>query len=230
MTQTETTNQFEAEELAIETRRAVGGPITLLGIAGSVRQGSYNRLLLKAASRLLPPSTRLDIFEINRIPLYNQDLEERAFPEEVMIFKRKIEASDALLISTPEYNHAYPGVLKNAIDWASRPYGHNSFVGKPIAVISASPGLFGGIAAQDQLKQVLLALNTRLVTQPAVIVTSTQQKIGEDGNILDPNTKQFLQQLLTNLVNIARLSAQYEQTFVAPALRPILTDRLRKKA
>ena len=230
MTQTETTNQFEAEELAIETWRAVGGPITLLGIAGSVRQGSYNRLLLKAASRLLPPSTRLDIFEINRIPLYNQDLEERAFPEEVMIFKRKIEASDALLISTPEYNHAYPGVLKNAIDWASRPYGHNSFVGKPTAVISASPGLFGGIAAQDQLKQVLLALNTRLVTQPAVIVTSTQQKIGEDGNILDPNTKQFLQQLLTNLVNIARLSAQYEQTFVAPALRPILADRLRKKA
>jgi len=230
MTQTETSNQFETEELAIETRRAAGGPITLLGIAGSVRQGSYNRLLLKAASRLLPPSTRLDIFEINRIPLYNQDLEERAFPEEVMIFKRKIEASDALLISTPEYNHSYPGVLKNAIDWASRPYGHNSFVGKPIAVISASPGLFGGIAAQDQLKQVLLALNTRLVTQPAVIVTSAQQKIGEDGNILDPNTKQFLQQLLTNLVNIARLSTQYEQTFVAPALKPIIADRLRKKA
>jgi len=222
-------SQFEAEALAIETGKLVSRPTTILAIAGSLRKNSYNKLLLRAASKLLPPSTQLEIFEIDRIPLYNQDVEAAAFPKEVKEFKRKIEAADALLISTPEYNHSYPGVLKNAIDWASRPYGHNSFDGKPTAVISASPGLFGGIAAQDHLKQVLLALNTRLVTQPAVIVSSAQQKIGQDGNILDPNTKQFMLQLIANLVKLARQFSQYEQTFVAPALQPIIAERLRSE-
>lgn len=217
--------QLEAEELAMETGKTVSRPITILGVAGSLRENSYNRLLLKGAPQLLPSSTRLEIFEIDKIPLYNQDVEATAFPEEVKAFKRKIEASDALLISTPEYNHSYPGVLKNAIDWASRPYGHNSFDGKPTAVMSASPGLFGGIAAQDQLKQVLLALNTRLVTQPAVIVSSAQEKIDHEGNILDPNTKQFMLQLIANLVSLVRLFSQYEQTYVAPVLRPIIPVR-----
>ena len=217
--------ELHGEEIAIGTGRTVSRPITILGIAGSLRESSYNKLLLKGASKLLPSSTRLGIFEIDKIPLYNQDLEATAFPEEVKAFKRKIEASDALLISTPEYNHSYPGVLKNVIDWASRPYGHNSFDGKPTAVMSASPGLFGGIAAQDQLKQVLLALNTRLVTQPAVIVSSAQEKIDHEGNVLDPNTKQFMLQLIANLVSLARLFSQYEQTYVAPVLRPIIPVR-----
>jgi chromate reductase len=147
--------ELDPETVAIETGRTVSGPVKILGIAGSLREHSYNKLLLQAASKLLPPSTQLEIFEIDKIPLYNQDVEATAFPEEVKVFKAKIEDADALLISTPEYNHSYPGVLKNAIDWASRPYGHNSFDGKPTAVMSASPSLFGGIAAQDQLKQVL---------------------------------------------------------------------------
>ena len=208
------------EDLAIE--RTAERPIKILGIAGSVRENSYNKLLLHAVSKLLPPHAELEIFDISEIPLYNQDIEETAFPDEVKEFKAKIEAADALLISTPEYNHAYPGVLKNAIDWASRPYGHNSFDGKPVAVISASPGLFGGIGAQDQLKHVLLALNTRLVTQPQVIVTSAHQKIDQDANILDPNTKQFATQLITNLVNFTRRITQPQPTFVAPALKQIV--------
>jgi chromate reductase len=194
-------------------------PIRILAVAGSLRRNSYNRLLLKAASKLLSPSAQLEIFEIDKIPLYNQDIEETAFPEEVKAFKRKIESADALLIATPEYNHSFPGVLKNAIDWASRPYGHNSFNGKPTAVISASPGLFGGVAAQDQLKQVLLALNTKIVPQPAVIVSLVQNKIDQDGDVLDPNTKQFMQQLIANLVNLARLFSRDEQTIVAPTIQ-----------
>ena len=219
----------ETQALAIETGRTVSKPIKILGIAGSLRKDSYNKLLLRVASKLLPPTVKLEIFDISGIPLYNQDMEATAFPGEVKIFKRKIEAADALLIATPEYNHSYPGVLKNAIDWASRPYGQNSFDGKPTAVISASPGLFGGIAAQDQLKQVLLALNTRLVPQPAVIVSSVQQKINPDGNLLDPNTLQFLTQLITNLVNLARHFSPYEPTFIAPALKPIIADRLKRE-
>lgn len=196
----------------------VEDPITILGIAGSLRENSYNKLLLKAASKLLPLGARLEIFEIDKIPLYNQDIEATAFPEEVMELKRRIESANALLISTPEYNRSYPGVLKNAIDWASRPYGHNSFDGKPTAVISASTGLFGGIAAQDHLKQVLLALNTRLIPQPAVIVSTVQQKIDQRGNILDPNTRQFLLQLIANLVDLTRLFSHHEQTVEVPAL------------
>jgi chromate reductase len=222
-------SELDAEERAIETGKTVARPIRILGIFGSLRGNSYNKLLMIAASKLLPPSAQLEIFEINRIPLYNQDVEARGLPEEVKVFKAKIEAADALLISTPEYNHSYPGVLKNAIDWASRPYGHNSFDGKPVAVMSASPGVFGGIAAQDHLKQVLLALNTRLVTQPAVIVSSAQEKINQDGNLLDKNTEQFMRQLLTNLVNEARHFSQYDQTLVAPALQPIIADRLRRE-
>jgi chromate reductase len=217
------------EELANETRRTDERPIKILGIAGSLRENSYNKLLLKAASKLLPPFTELEIYDIDKIPLYNQDVEETGLPDEVKEFKAKIEAADALLISTPEYNHSYPGVLKNAIDWASRPYGHNSFDDKPVGVISASPGLFGGIGAQDQLKQVLLALNTRLVTQPAVIVTSAHQKIDQDGNVFDPNTEQFITQLITNLVNFTRRLSQREPTFVAPALKPIIAARIRTR-
>jgi len=216
----------ETEQLAIETGRTVERPIKILGIAGSLRENSYNKLLLKAASKLLSPFTELEIADIDKIPLYNQDLEETGFPEEVKEFKAKIEAADAILISTPEYNHSYPGVLKNAIDWTSRPYGHNSFDGKPIAVISASPGLFGGIGAQDQLKLVLLALNARLVTQPAVIVASAHQKIDQDGNVLDPNTKQFITKLIANLVDFTRRFSQHEATFVAPALKPLIEARI----
>jgi len=203
----------------------VGRPIRILAIAGSLRKDSYNRRLLRAASKILPPDVQLEIFDLDEIPLYNQDLEALAFPEAVSEFKQRIEAADALLISTPEYNHSYPGVLKNAIDWASRPYGKNSFDGKPTAVMSASPALFGGIAAQDHLKQVLLALNARLVTQPAVIVSMVHEKFDRDGNLLDPNTQQFMKQLIANLVNTARLSSQVEQTFIAPALRPIVASR-----
>jgi chromate reductase len=136
--------------------------------------------------------------------LYNQDVEVQSIPESVNRFKGKIEEADALLVATPEYNHSYPGVLKNAIDWASRPYGHNSFNGKPVAVISATPGAFGGVAAQDQLKQVLLALNARLVVQPAVVVASAHQKFDRNGNLTDQDTKQFLTQLLAELTREGR--------------------------
>jgi len=139
-------------------------------------------------------------------------------PEIVKRFKEKIECADALLIATPEYNHSYPGVLKNAIDWASRPYGHNSFDGKPVAVMSAATGMFGGVAAQDQLKQVLLALNMHLVTQPAVIVTSVQDKFDLDNELTDPDAKQFMKQLLANLVDLTRKLRQSEEPLMAATI------------
>jgi|SRR5208282_4063225 len=195
-------------------------PIKILAFAGSLRNDSYNKHLLQAAARLLPKSTELEIFGIENIPLYNQDVELRGMPESVKEFKVKIENANAVLIATPEYNHSYPGVLKNAIDWASRPYGNNSFNNKPTTIISASPGQFGGITAQDQLKHVLLALNTHLVTQPAVIVSMAQQKFDENGNLTDPTTAQSLKQLLENLIAFTKkLQTQETQQ---PLLVPLL--------
>lgn len=174
--------------------------IEILGFTGSLRKDSFNKLLLKAAGRLLGDNARLELFDISKIPLYNQDVEMIGIPEPVRKFKDAIERADAILVATPEFNHSYPGVLKNAIDWASRPFGQNSFDGKPVAVTSAGPGMFGGLAAQDQLKQVLLALNMRLVTQPPVIVALAHQKFDSEGNLVDADTKRFLQQLLSNLI------------------------------
>jgi chromate reductase len=188
--------------------------IRILGFAGSLRRKSYNKLLLRAASKLLPPYAQLELFDIDSIPLYDQDTEVLGIPEIVKRFKEKIEDVDAILITTPEYNHSYPGVLKNAIDWASRPYGHNSFDGKPVAVMSAATGMFGGVAAQDQLKQVLLALNMRLVTQPAVIITSAQHKFDLDNELTDPDAKQFMKQLLANLVDLTRKLSQSEESLL----------------
>jgi len=152
----------------------------------------------------------MNIVSLDGIPLYDQDREVIGIPQSVRLFKESIESADAILIATPEYNHSYPGILKNAIDWASRPYGHNSFNGKPVAVMSATPGLFGGVSAQDQLKQVLLALNMRVVAQPAVIVTSAHEKFDINHELTDADAKQFMKQLLTNLVDLTRRITQSE--------------------
>ena len=193
-------------------------PIRILGIAGSLRKNSFNKQLLQAATKLLPKAAQLELFGIDDIPLYNQDVEVSGIPEAVKRFKERIESADAILIATPEYNHSYPGILKNAIDWGSRPYGQNSFNGKPVAVISASPGTFGGVGAQDQLKQVLLALNMHLVSQPAVIVISAHDKIDSDGNLTDPITTQFFTQLLANLVEFTRKFYQPVKPLLAPTI------------
>jgi chromate reductase len=166
----------------------------------------------------LPESAQLELLYVDDIPLYNQDTEALGIPEPVKRFKEKIESAEAILIATPEYNHSYPGVLKNAIDWASRPYGQNSFEGKPVAVMSASPGTLGGIGAQDQLKQVLLALNMHVVNQPVVVVTSAHDKIDVNGNVIDSTTRQFMRQLLANLVNFAIRLNGSNKPLLAPTI------------
>jgi len=206
-----------SQRLFDTTHTQVGNRIKVLGFAGSLRKNSYNKLLLRAASRLLPESAQLELFDIRGIPLYDQDVQEHGIPEIVQRFKEKIESADAILITTPEYNHSYSGVLKNAIDWASRPYGHNSFNGKPVAVMSAAPGIFGGVAAQDQLKQVLLALNMHIVAQPAVIVASADRKFDVNGELTDVDAKQFMRRLLANLVDFTiRLTRLDEPLRVFP--------------
>jgi chromate reductase len=175
-------------------------PMIILGFAGSLRKDSYNKALLRAASVLVPKGAELEIFELDGIPLFNQDLEDRV-PQRVKEFKAKIKAADALLIVTPEYNYSMPGVLKNAIDWASRPFGDNSFEDKPVAVMSASPGILGGARAQYHLRQIFVSLNMHAVNRPEVIVASVDEKIDEKGDLTDEETRKKIRQLLENLVD-----------------------------
>jgi chromate reductase len=181
----------------------MGNNLKILGFAGSLRKGSYNKSLLRSASQLLPPETSLEIFDLSEIPPYNQDLDNN-MPPKIKEFKTKIRESDALLIATPEYNYSLPGVLKNAIDYASRPYGDNSFDDKPVAIMSASVGMIGGARAQYHLRQMFVFLNMHPVNVPEVIVTFASDKFDSEGNLLDDNTKKFLTQLLQNLLKWTR--------------------------
>ena len=132
--------------------------MSILGFVGSLRQGSYNRALLRAAQVMVPSEARLEIFDLARIPFFNQDLETQPV-EKVKEFKPSIRAADALLIVTPEYNYSMPGVLKNALDCASRPYVDNVLDGKPAAIMGASMGMLGTARAQYHLRQSCVFLN-----------------------------------------------------------------------
>ncbi len=176
--------------------------IKIVGFGGSLRKESYNKYLLKEAKRLMPENVHFEILSIDDFPMYNQDLENN-YPENVRAFKDKIKNSDGILIATPEYNYSIPGFLKNAIDLASRPYGDNSFDGKPVAMVSASIGMIGGARAQYQLRQSFVFLNMIPVNKPEVFVTFAQNKFDENGNLKDDMTKKFMKELLNNLVNLS---------------------------
>jgi chromate reductase len=141
----------------------------------------------------------LDIFDIADIPLFNQD-DEQTLPPAVMEFKARVRAADAVLFATPEYNYSIPGVLKNAIDWASRPYGDNAWDGKPAAIFGVSPGKLGTARAQYHLRQVFVTLNIHTLNQPEVMIGNAGERFDAQGNLTDKETRVFLQRLLDRLV------------------------------
>jgi chromate reductase len=173
--------------------------IRILGIAGSLRETSFNRGVLRAAVELAPEGSSIEIFELDGIPDFNQDHEHDP-PERVAEFKRKIREADAILFVTPEYNYSIPGVLKNAIDWASRPYGDSAWNGKPAAIMGASVGAIATARAQYHLRQMMVFLNMFPVNQPEVMVGNASEKFDERGNLTDETTKDFIRQLLQGLV------------------------------
>ncbi len=173
--------------------------IRILGFAGSLRKDSFNKSLLRAAIEVVPSDAKLETFDLEGIPPFNQDLETQP-PEKVKEFKAKIRGADAILIATPEYNYSIPGVLKNAIDWASRPYGDNALEGKPVALMGASIGMLGTARAQYHLRQAFVWLNMYPLNQPEVMVPFANEKIDNDGNVTDPKTKEKIKELLESLV------------------------------
>ena len=182
-------------------------PIRILGIAGSLRHESYNRAALRTATTLVPAGALLEPFELDGIPVFNQD-EEQNPPAKVAELKRRIREADAILFVTPEYNYSVPGVLKNAIDWASRPYGDSAWNGKPAANTGASPGAIGTARAQYHLRQILVYLNMFPINQPEVMIGNAAARFDKEGNLTDETTKDFIRQLLKNLVEWTRRIGQ----------------------
>ena len=177
--------------------------LSILGFAGSLRQGSYNKALLRAAQEMVPSEATLEIFDLAGIPLFNQDLENQP-TQKLSEFKAAIRAADALLIATAEYNYSMPGVLKNALDCASRPYGDNPLDGKPVAIMGASIGMLGTARARYHLRQSCVFLNMYPLNSPEVMVPFAQDKIDDKGRLTDPKTREKIGELVKALIAWAR--------------------------
>lgn len=174
-------------------------PIRILAVAGSLRAASYNRSLVAAAQRLAPEDMSIEIFDLAPVPLYNGDVEAQGDPDGVAAFKTAIRAADGLLFATPEYNHGVAGVMKNAVDWASRPASGSPLNGKPIGIIGASPGQTGSARGQSQLRQAFGFTNSYCMPMPELLVFKAHEKFGPEGELTDETTAKYLIRYLTAL-------------------------------
>jgi len=180
-------------------------PFKVLGISGSLRKGSLNSGVLLAAQALAPAELKIELCDISQIPLYNEDIYKQGFPAAVEAFRERVRAADALLIATPEYNHSIPGVLKNVIDYASRPP-TQPFDGKPAMIVGASPGVTGTARAQEHLRQALSILNVAILPTPEVLIGGALTKFNDQGELTDEKTKEFLKK---NLVVFQKWIARF---------------------
>ncbi len=176
--------------------------IHLLGISGSLRAKSFNSALLRAIAADLPDGFTMEIYDLNPLPMFHPDIEAQGVPDVIVEFLNKIHAADALLISTPEYNHSISGALKNAIDWASRRHpelGVSVLSDKTVGMMSVAPGSFGGVHAQGHLHDILTSCGMHVINRPSVIVANAHDKFGDDLNLIDETTRNFVNQQLEQL-------------------------------
>ena len=179
----------------------------VVGFAGSLRRGSFNRALLRAATEVAPSALLIVIHELDGIPLYNGDIEAAGAPPSVVRLRDAIRQADGLLIATPEYNHGVPGVLKNTIDWLSRPPRDSALNGKVAAVMGASPGVTGTARGQSQLRQAFVFTNTFALLQPEVLVGHAHEKFEADGRLVHQATRDFLATFLQRFTDLIALHA-----------------------
>jgi chromate reductase, NAD(P)H dehydrogenase (quinone) len=168
------------------------GSLRVIGVAGSLRAGSYNRALLRAAQEMAPDALRIEVADLIDLPMFNADVDAHGTPAAVTELRILIRDADGLLLVTPEYNHGVPGVLKNAIDWLSQPLRGNVLEGKPTAIMGASTGLAGTARAQSQLRQSFVLTNTPVMLQPEVLVGRAQERFDTGGRLTDEPTRRFL--------------------------------------
>ena len=167
-------------------------PFQVVGVAGSLRQRSYNRALLRAAQDLAPVALQIRIHELSEIPLFNEDVERAGIPSGVARLRQAVADADGFLVATPEYNHGVPGVMKNAFDWLSRPSRKSVLHGKPAAILGTSPGTTGTARAQSQLRQSFVFTNTPVLPQPEVLVGRAHEKFDSNGRLTDDTTQKFV--------------------------------------
>jgi len=179
--------------------------VRILGMCGSLRRGSYNKAALRAALDLLPEGAELKIIDLAPIPFFNEDLEGQSLPEAVLELASSVQAADALLLVTPEYNYSVAPVIKNAIDWVSRQSTGAPVMGKPVAIMSASTGMFGGARAQYHLRQTCVICNMMPLNRPEVFIMQAQNKFDQDLKLTDDYTSKAITNLLQSLVVWTRL-------------------------
>ena len=192
-------------------------PFRIVAIAGSLRQGSYNRGLVRAAEELAPEWVEVQFFDIGTLPFFNEDLEAAGDPEPVRRFKEAIRAANAVLIATPEYNGGVPGVLANAMDWASRPPRHSVLHNKPVAVMGAVPGISGSVNAQAALRGVLSRVGAVVVPDPQVLVPRASRLFDEQVNLSDADTREEIRQLVEAMAQWCRKVQPEEPESIAAA-------------
>ncbi len=172
--------------------------MNIVAISGSLRKNSFNTALVRSLQALAPEGMTISIADLSTIPLYNQD-DEIEFPAAAKAFKATLEAADGIIIATPEYNRSIPGVLNNAIDWASRPYGKNSFARKPVLLMGVSVGKIGTAVAQSHLRHILSYLDANVIGQPELYLGPAHDIFDEEGNLTDTSTKDYLAKALETL-------------------------------
>ena len=180
-------------------------PIKLLGLAGSLRKASFSRATLLGLRDRLPEKVSLEICDL-QLPLYNEDDDRHDVPAPILKFRDAIANSDGIVIVTPEYNHGLPGVLKNALDWASRPFGRSALTNKPTLAISISPAFTGGARAQAQLNETLLAIPALVLGGPQVVIGNIGDKV-RDGILVDQSSLDFALNATRQVINLCRLSS-----------------------
>ncbi len=181
------------------------GEIRIVGFAGSLREQSYNRALLRAAKELAPPEMAIEIFDLREVPLYNGDVEAAGDPPAVAALRTAIRAADGVLMVTPEYNHGVPAVMKNAVDWCSRPPQNAVLAKKPVGLIGASPGATGSARGQSQLRQAFEFTNSYCMPQPEYLLFRAHEKIDADGRLTDQPSRVFLQKYLVAFAEWIRI-------------------------
>jgi len=179
----------------------------ILGIVGSLRTNSFNGALLNATKNLFPDSIEFDTFDIGEIPHYNQDVEDSGIPEIVSKFRSKLRDANVIILAAPEYNGSVSGVLKDALDWVSRPYGNSSISGKPIAVLTAVSGRNGGRAVLNHLALIIDYLDAKLIGEP-VLVQQVSKKFDYQWNMIDPEAIRQLEQLVAQILEEPTIKAK----------------------
>ena len=170
--------------------------LEVAGIAGSLRRGSFNRSLLKAAIELAPAHLHIAIYDLADVPMYNADLDAAGWPASIAQLRDAVGKANGLLIASPEYNYGVPGVLKNTIDWLSRPPRASVLSGKPAAIMGASTGMTGTARGQQQLRLALMATHSPTMTRPEILVAKASEKFSAEGRLTDQTTRDFLKTFL----------------------------------